>query len=95
MATEHEVTCIRKRDRYSPHERIHSIGGSNPDRTRWELTEEQAIARIENQQCRFYVNKFGRKVYLIVAIHAGRKYLKTEADDFTPNNLLSLANCPV
>lgn len=95
MATHHEVSCIRKRDRQSPHERIHSIGGVNPDRTRWELTEDKAIAAIENNIYQFFVFQGGRKVYLVIATHNGRKYLKTQADDFSPNNLLSLASCPL
>jgi hypothetical protein len=32
----------------------------------------------------------GRSVWVIIAIHNGREYLKTEADGYEPNNLLSL-----
>lgn len=95
MSIDVEVSCIEKRDRHNTHERIAAIGGVNPDGSRWKMLEDDAIAAIENRRYQFYVIKFGRKVYLIVASHYGRKYLKTEADDFAPNNLLSLVSCPL
>ncbi len=96
MATYVEVTCIRKSDRYNPHERIESIGGVNPNGTRWELDEDKAIAGIERGEWLFYVQKAGRRTNVVIARSAtGHKYLKTEADDVTPNNLLSLATCPI
>jgi Protein of unknown function (DUF3892) len=36
----------------------------------------------------------GRTVAVIVAFHSGRKYLKTEADGYSPDNLLALPECP-
>jgi hypothetical protein len=92
--TRHEVICIRKSDRYNPHERILGIGG-NSGGTRWCLTQEQAIAAIENRQYEFFVRVNAREVCVIAAVsHYGNKYLKTEADGEQPNNLLSLRGCP-
>jgi len=84
-----QVICIRKRgDHYNPHERIQGIGGSG-----WYHTEDQAIANIEKGTHTYYVSVAGRSVRVVVAVHNGRKYLKTEADDYSPNNLLALPEC--
>lgn len=90
------VRCIRKTDRSSPYERIRAIGGLNPDGKRWELTTDQAIQGIESGRYAFYVERpAGDRVKVVVAkTAAGRKYLKTEADGDTPNNLLALPECP-
>jgi hypothetical protein len=84
-----QVTCITKRgDHYDPHERIQGIGGAG-----WYKTEDQAIAEIEQGTNSFFVNVGGRAVRVVVAVHNGRKYLKTEADGYSPNNLLALPEC--
>jgi hypothetical protein len=87
--------CINKSDRFNPHERILSIGGVNPDSTRWKLSQQEAIASIEQGKYAFYVTVHGLKVNVtIVRSTQGNKYLKTEADGEQPNNLLSLPECP-
>ncbi len=97
MTTRVQVSCIRKRDRQNPHEKIRGIGGQNPPGSsslRWYMTEEDVIAAIEAKRWVFFVNVNGRAVDVIVATHDRRKYLKTEADGYAPNNLLSLPECP-
>ena len=94
MADRHEVKCINKTDRYNPHERIRNIGGVNPDGSRWRITQPDAIAGIESGKWTFYVNRAGRTVEVVVATHNGNKYIKTEADDVQPDNLLELPECP-
>lgn len=95
MAQDVQIKCINKSDRYNPHERITHVGGTNPDGTRWKLTQEAAIAGIEAGKWNFYVSVGGRTVRVIVARSAaGHKYLKTENDGEQPNNLLSLPECP-
>jgi hypothetical protein len=95
MATRHSVSCINKRgSHFNPHERISHIGGINSDNTRWKLSEDEAIKTIEDKKYEFYVSAGGKTVNVIVATHNGRKYLKTEADGYSPDNLLSLPECP-
>ena len=95
MLTEIEIKCINKTDRYSPHDRIKSIGGVNPDGKPWKLPVTQAIAEIEAGKWQFHVKQAGIKVRVIIAVSAaGNKYLKTENDGEQPNNLLSLPECP-
>lgn len=94
MAIDVQIRCIRKRDRMNPHERIQGIGGINPDGKRWYLTEEDAIAGIESGKWRFWTAGGGRSVWVVIALHMGRKYLKTEADGIMPDNLLALPECP-
>jgi hypothetical protein len=94
MATSVQVSCINKREHQNPHERITHIGGINSDKTRWKLSEATAIADIKSGKYSFYVNVNGKTVWVIVATHNGREYLKTETDSYSPNNLLSLPECP-
>lgn len=84
-----EVTCITKRgDHHDPHERIQAIGGAD-----WKKSEDEAIRDIENGTNSFYVSVGGRTVDVIIATHNGRKYLKTTADGYSPDNLLALPEC--
>jgi hypothetical protein len=88
------VQCINKTNRSDPHDRIHSIGGVNPDGTRWKRSQAQAIADIEAGTYHYYVEEPRvPRVDVIVAVHLGRKYLKTRADGVQPNNLLGLPEC--
>ena len=52
------------------------------------------IRNIESGTVQYYTSVFGRSVWVVVAVHNGRKYLKTTADGYEPNNLLSLRDCP-
>jgi uncharacterized protein DUF3892 len=91
----HRVTCINKRGgHHNAHERISYIGGTNNDGSRWKLNEDRAIESIEDGTYEFYVTVNQKTVDVIVATHSGRKYLKTKTDDYSPDNLLSLPECP-
>lgn len=94
MADSIEVKCINKTNRIDPHERISHIGGINPSGTRWKLPLDQAISGIESGKWKFYTSANGKSVWVVIATHNGRKYLKTEADVAQANNLLSLPECP-
>ena len=89
-----QVSCIVKSDRYNPHERIHSIGGVYGGK-RWQFKEDDAIGHIESGKYSFHTLVRGERARVIIARHSGRKYLKTEADGLRPDNLLSLAQCPL
>jgi hypothetical protein len=87
----YQVTCITKRgSHYNPHERIEYIGNEAGN---WRLSENDAIRKIESGTDSFYTFVNGRKANVIVAEHNGRKYLKTDADGYVPDNLLSLGEC--
>lgn len=93
-----QVSCIRKRNHNNPHERIEGLGGVNPNGSNWYLTENQIIEDIlkpeASRQWNFYTAVGGHSVWIILAVHAGRYYLKTESDNYAPDNLLSLDECP-
>lgn len=87
------ITCINKADRNSPHEAITHVGGFGT--SRWKITQEEAIALIEDDGWDFYVDVDGSRVKVVVATSRfDNKYIKTEADGDHPNNLLSLPECP-
>jgi hypothetical protein len=86
-----QVTCINKRGNHlNPHERISYIGNASNN---WKLSEDRAISRIKRGAESFYTLVNGREADVIVASHNGREYLKTTADDYSPDNLLSLGEC--
>lgn len=94
MAISVQVMCINKSDRQARHERIQNIGGTNPDGTRWKMPESKAISDIEAGKYAFYTRGGGETANVIIATHLGRKYLKTDRDSTTKDNLLSLPECP-
>ena len=83
-----QVTCITKREHHNRHERILGIGGAG-----WWRAEDDAIRDVEQDPESYYVSVGGKSVWVIVATHNGRKYLKTQTDGYAPNNLLSLRDC--
>jgi hypothetical protein len=89
-----QVTCINKRpSHYDPHARIHSIGGVL-NGSRWKDSEDVAIANVKRDPQSYYVSVGTHSVWVIVATHNGREYLKTQADGHSPDNLLALPECP-
>jgi hypothetical protein len=93
MPAKHQVSCINKHSHGDPHERIKNIGGVTGGE-RWKVSEDEAISGIESGKWAFFVNVGGKQVDVVVASHKGRKYLKTVPDNYAPNNLLSLPECP-
>jgi hypothetical protein len=88
-----QVTCITKRGgHYNPHERIQVIGGGTL-LTPWRRSEDDAIKDVEMDPASYFVAAGSHTVWVIVATHLGRKYLKTTADGYSPDNLLSLPEC--
>lgn len=84
-----QATCITKRpSHYDPHERIQALGGSG-----WYKSEDDVIHEIESGTNSYFVSVNNRSVAVVVATHSGRKYLKTQADGYSPDNLLALDEC--
>ena len=94
MAESIQITCVTKRPGKAPHECIAHIGGISADHNRWKLDEDAAIAGIKRGRWQFYVSVDGKGVWVVIATHLGREYLKTAIDDIQPTNLLSLPECP-
>jgi hypothetical protein len=102
MAENVQVSCIRKRgDHFNPHERIEGLGGMHGGMhggKRWYMEEAPIIAELETpaatRRWNFYTSVDGHSVWVVVAVHNNRKYLKTEPDKHPENNLLYLDDCP-
>ncbi|GAB2699046.1 hypothetical protein GCM10027037_24370 [Mucilaginibacter koreensis] len=60
---------------------------------KWKLSLSEAILGIEQSRYTFYTQVNGHKQNVIIASRNEVKYLKTEADTDTPDNLLSLPEC--
>lgn len=87
------VTCITKPHPQSPHEHITHLG--NPPQWVWE--REKVIASIEAKTNTFYVlDPSGKRSDVGVVREPGKAaYLRTYADGYYNNNLLSLNQCPL
>lgn len=94
MAKTQTITCINKDDRNDPYESITHVGGKNSDGTSWKETQQQIIKDIDSGEWEYYVGTGSNRVRVVTAESPyGNRYIKTEADDTTSNNLLSLPEC--
>ena len=93
MAENHMVRCTTKRAGAAPHERVTHVGGTNSDGTQWKKTSDQIIAAIKSGEWKFYVDGGGHGIWLVVATHQGREYLKAATDGDEPTSLLGLPDC--
>lgn len=86
MAMRLQVTCITRQPGYHPrHECLAAIGGSG-----WSHSEDQAISHIERGVYSYFVRAGTATAEVIVATYLGRKYLMTDRDTATRDNLLGL-----
>jgi hypothetical protein len=88
------VDCIVRTDRVAPHYRIRAIGGRGREGDKWRLSEEAAIAAIQDDRASFYVEwPKGQRVEVVVAQSHGKTFLKCVSDDDAPETLLALPDC--
>ncbi|MEA3032252.1 MAG: hypothetical protein QOH86_268 [Sphingomonadales bacterium] len=87
-----QISCINKNPREDRYHAITHVGGFAT--SQWKLTLDDAIGKIERGEWAFYTLVNGHRRNVVVATRNGRKYLKTDADYDTPDNLLSLPECP-
>jgi hypothetical protein len=90
-----EVTCTR---RWGPANTIQELGGQNANGTSWRLPIDTAVRMVESGRfwlfVRAEVDGVAKDVGLVVDVsERGRKFLRTEADTTTVNNLDSLPAC--
>lgn len=88
------IECVTRTDRVAPHYRIRAVGGRGRDGEQWRLSEEAAIAAIENERATFYVERpKGHRLDVVVGQGLGKRYLRTESDGESPDLLLGLPDC--
>lgn len=84
-----QITCITKLPTHEDrHRRIQAVGGSG-----FYDAEDTAITNVKRDPEYYYVSEQGKSVWVKVATHDRREYLKTQNDRFLPDNLLSLSEC--
>lgn len=88
---EARVTCIKKLTSNGSHEHITHVGVNG--RT---LTKDEVIRLIDSKTFTFYVQdtKTGKRANVgVVRPDSGQPYLRTYADGYWNDNLLSLLEC--
>ncbi len=88
-----QVTCISKPHPESPHEHITHLGNPRPG---WVWPRERVIASIYARTNTFFVldPRTGKRADVGVVRVAGHApYLRTHADGYWNDNLLSLSQC--
>lgn len=100
-----QVSCSKKRGThrelpaqfYKAHERIEGLGGTH-DGYHWYLSETLILAELQKPESErrtdYYVTVHNKVVHVILATYNGRIYLKTTLDDYAPDTLLTLPDCP-
>lgn len=89
-----QITCITKPHPQSQHEHITHLG--NPPT--WVWPREKVIASIEAKTNTFFVRdpRTGKRAEVGVVRGAGKTpFLRTHADGYWNDNLLSLNQCPL
>lgn len=89
-----EITCVSRTARREPYDCIDRVGGTYPDGKQWSLSQEETIGAIEHGELSFYTKAGGRTARVVLAVHDGHKYIKTENDVVYPDDLLRLPECP-
>ena len=88
------ITCITKSHPNGGHEHITRVG--NPA-AQWDWPVEDVIRTIEAKANTFYVqdDRTGKRADVGVVRETGKRpYLRTYADGYWNDNLLSLSACP-
>lgn len=88
----HQILCVDRSKQIEPHERIVRIGGENADGSTWRITQDEAVAGIQNRRWRFWAHVAGESVWAFAARWPwGQLYLEVEAA--RPLLLLTLPPC--
>lgn len=91
------ITCINKDNGYheNPNVAITHLGWVGNDGKPGKSSRLEIYNWIKNEKGEAYViDSNGNKAKVIIAeTYSGTRYLKTEADNTTKNNLLSLPEC--
>jgi len=87
------IANVRKPNRDSSHEHITHVGNIRTEN--WIETREAVIKYIENKTHTFYVSENGRRSEVGVVYPTDNRapYLRSHADGYWNDNLLSLPSC--
>jgi hypothetical protein len=88
------ITCITKSTPTGGHQHITHAGGPAAN---WNWTVEQIVQSIDNRTNTFFVkdDRTGKRADVGVVREAGKRpFIRTHADGYYNDNLLSLSACP-
>ena len=85
-----QVTCINKQPRDNPYEGITHLGGP-----KWRWTRQQVIDSINSRTNTFFTLVGGKRADIGVVEGPSGPYVRTYADGYYNDNLLSLTECPI
>ena len=89
------ITCVRKSIPNGGHEHITHVGNTTVP---WEWTVDEVIQSIDNGTNSFYVedDRTGLRAAVgVVRVAGKRTHIRTYADGYYNDNLLSLGFCPL
>jgi hypothetical protein len=94
---DYRVTCITKPHPSSSHEHITHIGGPEGSGRSWKITREEAIRLIDSRTHTFHVidtrTQKRAEVGVVRPTDGRAPFLRTHADGYWNDNLLSLMQC--
>ena len=85
-----QITCINKQPRNNTHEGITHLGGAT-----WKWTRQQVIDSIQSGSNTFFTLVGGKRADVGVVNGSNGEYVRTHADGYWNDNLLSLNQCPL
>lgn len=88
-----QITCITKPDRENTHEAIQYVGGIRGSGSQFYISRRECADDIDSGRDSYFVHVGLYKTNVTTYQRNGEKFIRTNADATTTDNLLSLKSC--